>query len=133
MAARRRLFTWFGGLAPSARAGIAAAAFVTMSAGVLLGLPYTPSSAPWLKPTVAPSETVQTPSVLKPSIVPAATTSAQAKTPSAATTAPQTTRSVYYEDCAQASKSGAAPMTSGQPGYRPELDLKRNGVACESK
>lgn len=104
-----------------------------MSAGVILGLPYTPSSAPWPKPTVAPSETVQTPAVLKPSIVPAATTSAPARTPSAATTALQTTRSVYFEDCAQASRSGAAPMTSGQPGYRPELDPNQNGVACESK
>jgi len=40
---------------------------------------------------------------------------------------------VYYKDCAQASKAGAAPITIGQPGYRTGLDPKGNGVACEPK
>ena len=188
VSARRLLFTWFGGLALSAKAGIAIAAFVTMSAGVVIGEPYTPTSAPWLTPDMAPYQTVQTPSPLEPAMVEAATptqsatsgsrtvarqtgTSApstvqptavvtaldvgptatkiatkiattmapattkaaatQGKTTAVATTAPQTTSSVYYKNCAQASKSGAAPITSGQPGYRTGLDPNHNGVACE--
>ena len=184
VAARRLLLTWFGGLALSAKAGIAIAAFVTMSAGVVIGAPYTPTSAPWLTPDMAPYQTVQTPSPLEPAMVEAAaptqsatsgsrtvarqtgtstpstvqptgvvtaldvgptatkiattmapaTTKAaatQGKTTAVATTAPQTTSSVYYKNCAQASKSGAAPITSGQPGYRTGLDPNHNGVACE--
>ena len=182
-AARRRASAWFGGLALTAQAGIVIAAFVTMSAGVAIGAPYTPSWAPWLTPTVAPYRTAQTPSPLKPSVVeaatpsdaspgsrtsakptgtsaptiqptsalttatvaetgtrvatmmaPAATTSApQGKKASIATTAPQTTSSVYYKNCAAASKAGAAPITIGQPGYRTGLDPNGNGVACEPK
>jgi|SRR5665811_2019721 Excalibur calcium-binding domain len=165
VAARRHLFTWFGGLALSAKAGIATAAFVTMSAGVVIGAPFTPTSAPWLKPTVAPYETGQTPSVLRPSMVQAATPTSSASSVSGsrstakptgtsapstvqptsapataaveptstrtATTAPQTTSSVYYKSCAAASKAGAAPITIGQPGYRTGLDPNGNGVACE--
>ena len=74
-AARRHAVAWFGGLALSAQAGIVTAAFVTMSAGVVIGAPYTPSWAPWLTPTVAPYRTAQTPSPLKPSVVEAATPS----------------------------------------------------------
>ena len=153
VAARRHLFTWFGGLALSAKAGIATAAFVTMSAGVVIGAPFTPTSASWLTPNVAPYETVQTPSPLRPSIVEAATptptvvstreasrmgpvtttTAFPGKTASAATAALQTSTSAYYTTCAQASKAGAAPITSGQPGYRIGLDPNRNGIACESK
>jgi len=168
-AARRRALAWFGGLALTARAGIVIAAFVTMSAGVAIGAPYTPSWAPWLTPTVAPYRTAQTPSPLKASVVeaatpndasrtiqptsalttatvaetgtrvattmaPATTTAApQAKKASKATTAPQTTSSVYYNNCAAASKAGAAPITIGQPGYRTGLDPNGNGVACEPK
>ena len=179
--ARRNLFQWFGGLALSAKAGIATAAFVTMSAGVVIGAPYTPSSVPWLTPAVAGYDTLQTPSALNPSMVvaasatpsgasttargttrpsvtatpttqqpagattsaavatssrlattmaPATTASTQAKTTAKATTA-QTSASVYYKNCVQASKSGAAPITSGQPGYRVGLDPNHNGVACE--
>src|SRR5450759_5963242 len=72
-AARRHAVAWFGGLALTAQAGIVITAFVTMSAGVAIGAPYTPSWAPWLMPTVAPYRTAQTPSPLKPSVVEAAT------------------------------------------------------------
>jgi len=170
-AARRRALAWFGGLALTAQAGIVIAAFVTMSAGVAIGAPYTPSRAPWLPPAVEPYRTAQSPSPLKPSVVEAATpndaspssrtsaptiqpTSApttatvaetgtrvattmapataapQAAKASKVTTAPQTTSSVYYTNCAQASTAGAAPITIGQPGYRTGLDPNGNGVAC---
>jgi hypothetical protein len=183
-AARRHLFTWFGGLALSAKAGIATAAFVTMSAGVVIGAPYTPTSAPWFTPQVAPYATQQTPAPLKPSMVEAATpttsptpgsarsttqrtsqqtatsgattqlptgattetsapsasraattmasaSSSAKKTTATATAGVQASASVSYKNCAQASRSGAAPITSGQPGYRPGLDPNHNGVACE--
>ena len=183
LAARHHVFSWFGGLALTAKAGIATAFFVTMSAGVVIGAPYTPTSAPWLTPTVASYETLQTPSALQPSVVEAATplltaggsgtsknarptgtstaatkqptseatatsTGAVATTTKLATTmapatsatttsktatALPTSASVYYKNCAEASKSGAAPITSGQPGYRTGLDLNRNGIACEPK
>jgi len=174
VAARRHAVAWFGGLALSAQAGIVIAAFVTVSAGVVIGAPYTPSRAPWLPPAVEPYRTAQSPSPLKPSVVEAATpsdaspssrtsaptiqpTSApttatvaetgtrvattmapataapQAKKASQATTAPQTTSSVYDKNCTAASKAGAAPITIGQPGYRTGLDPNGNGVACEPK
>jgi hypothetical protein len=68
---------------------------------------------------------------LATTMAPATTTApTKAKTTAQATTA-QTTASAYYKNCAQASKSGAAPITSGQPGYRQGLDPNHNGVACE--
>ena len=73
VAARRHAVAWFGGLALSAQAGIVIAAFVTVSAGVVIGAPYTPSRAPWLPPAVAPYRTAQSPSPLKPSVVEAVT------------------------------------------------------------
>ncbi|WP_394940673.1 excalibur calcium-binding domain-containing protein [Psychromicrobium sp. YIM B11713] len=38
---------------------------------------------------------------------------------------------VYYANCAEARKAGAAPLHIGQPGYRPKLDGDHDGVACE--
>jgi hypothetical protein len=40
--------------------------------------------------------------------------------------------SVYFGSCADAKAAGAAPLYSGQPGYRAGLDRDRDGVACES-
>ena len=37
----------------------------------------------------------------------------------------------YYRNCAHARRSGAAPISRGQPGYRSELDADGDGVACE--
>lgn len=39
---------------------------------------------------------------------------------------------VYYPNCASARASGAAPIFTGQPGYRAGLDRDLDGVACES-
>ena len=177
VAGRIGFVSWFGGLALSAKAAIATAAFVTVSAGVVIGAPYTPTSMPWLPPAVAPSAYHQSPSPLKPSMVEAANPSAgtgssaprstykstatagaptsahsaagsvatppttmgsatttmpvQGKPTDKATNAPETSASEYYKSCAEAVKSGAAPITSGQPGYRIGLDSNHNGVACE--
>ncbi|GAB0106537.1 hypothetical protein JMUB6875_55230 [Nocardia sp. JMUB6875] len=38
---------------------------------------------------------------------------------------------VYYANCAEARKAGAAPIKKGEPGYRPALDRDNDGVACE--
>ncbi len=39
--------------------------------------------------------------------------------------------SVYYPNCAAARAAGAAPLSRGQPGYRPGLDGDHDGHACE--
>lgn len=36
-----------------------------------------------------------------------------------------------YRSCAAARAAGAAPMRRGQPGYNPDLDGDRDGIACE--
>ena len=41
------------------------------------------------------------------------------------------TNDIYYPNCAAARAVGAAPITRGQPGYRPELDDDGDGIACE--
>ncbi|MDV2477537.1 DUF1524 domain-containing protein [Rhodococcus zopfii] len=44
---------------------------------------------------------------------------------------PQDGAPVYFENCAAARAAGAAPLYAGQPGYRPEMDGDRDGIACE--
>jgi len=46
--------------------------------------------------------------------------------------APAPTASAYYPDCAAAEAAGAAPISRGRPGYRPELDRDGDGVACDT-
>ena len=38
----------------------------------------------------------------------------------------------YFANCTAAKEAGAAPLYVGDPGYRPELDRDRDGVACET-
>lgn len=38
---------------------------------------------------------------------------------------------VYYPNCSAARAAGAAPIYEGEPGYAPELDRDRDGIACE--
>ena len=45
--------------------------------------------------------------------------------------APPAPTSVYYANCAAARAAGAAPLRTGQPGYRAQMDGDRDGVACE--
>jgi hypothetical protein len=37
----------------------------------------------------------------------------------------------YYPRCAAARAAGVAPLHVGEPGYRPQLDADRDGIACE--
>ncbi|HZA17504.1 MAG TPA: excalibur calcium-binding domain-containing protein [Pseudonocardiaceae bacterium] len=39
--------------------------------------------------------------------------------------------SVYYENCDAAWTAGAAPIKSGESGYRSELDRDHDGIACD--
>lgn len=36
----------------------------------------------------------------------------------------------YYADCDDVRRAGKAPIETGDPGYRLELDRDHNGVAC---
>jgi len=49
----------------------------------------------------------------------------------AAPAAPPASTAVYYANCAAARAAGAAPLRTGQPGYRQQMDGDRDGVACE--
>lgn len=42
-----------------------------------------------------------------------------------------TQQNVYYKNCTEARRAGAAPLYRGDPGYRPELDRDHDGIACE--
>ena len=42
-----------------------------------------------------------------------------------------TAAGVYYRNCNEARAAGAAPLRFGEPGYRPEMDGDRDGIACE--
>ncbi|MFW6188720.1 MAG: GmrSD restriction endonuclease domain-containing protein [Actinomycetota bacterium] len=46
-------------------------------------------------------------------------------------TEPSSSGGTSYADCAAARAAGAAPLRSGDPGYRPGMDGDRDGVACE--
>ncbi|WP_347878339.1 excalibur calcium-binding domain-containing protein, partial [Actinomyces sp. ZJ308] len=37
----------------------------------------------------------------------------------------------YYANCKEARAAGAAPMYQGDPGYRPDLDRDKDGIACD--
>ena len=39
----------------------------------------------------------------------------------------------FYANCDEAKAAGAAPMYKGDPGYRPELDRDKDGIACDKK
>lgn len=40
-------------------------------------------------------------------------------------------RSVLYASCDEVRAAGKAPLRSGEPGYRPEMDADGDGIACE--
>ncbi len=37
----------------------------------------------------------------------------------------------YYSGCNDARAAGVAPLSIGEPGYRPEMDGDGDGIACE--
>lgn len=80
----------------------------------------------------APAKTVTAPAstVTAPPVTVTAAGAQQAA--DATTTAAQQGSDVYYANCTEAKAAGAAPLYSGQPGYRSALDRDGDGVACES-
>lgn len=90
--------------------------------------------------TVQPATTrppVRTTAVENPSVV---TTEQETTTPPETTgsTTEETTvltttsdASTYYSSCADARAAGAAPLHTGDPGYRAGLDRDHDGIACE--
>lgn len=106
----------------------------------------TPSPAPMPSPTStpSPSPTTQAPTP-EPSPEPAAPepeptpeTDAQGSGGGGAAQEPAplpepVLKKEYYANCKEARAAGAAPLYQGDPGYRPELDRDRDGVACEVK
>jgi len=38
----------------------------------------------------------------------------------------------HYATCEDAIRAGAAPLEIGMPGYRPDLDPDKDGIACDS-
>jgi hypothetical protein len=52
--------------------------------------------------------------------------------PPASDPVPPSSTGAYYSNCTEARAAGAAPLYTGEPGYRPGLDRDNDGVACES-
>ncbi|MEV6658656.1 excalibur calcium-binding domain-containing protein [Nocardia fluminea] len=94
----------------------------------------TVSSASTIAPTttvevpIVPTTTIQLPPPVEAPLPPA---TLEVPTPRASASAPQTPASAYYKNCDAARAAGAAPIHIGEPGYRPELDRNKDGVACE--
>ncbi|MEV4206647.1 excalibur calcium-binding domain-containing protein [Nocardia salmonicida] len=79
-----------------------------------------------------PTTTVAAPP--PPVVVPAPTTTVDIPAPRiAAVPEPEAPApaSAYYKNCAAAKAAGAAPLHTGDPGYRSGLDRDGDGVACE--
>ncbi|MGE5704540.1 MAG: thermonuclease family protein [Clostridia bacterium] len=46
-------------------------------------------------------------------------------------TTPEGKQEVFYNSCKEARAAGATPLRRGEPGYRPEMDGDKDGIACE--
>jgi hypothetical protein len=82
--------------------------------------PAAPAPAPEVAPAAAPA----------PAAVPPAPAAPAPVVPPPAPAAPAP--AAYYANCAAARAAGAAPLFTGQAGYRAGLDRDSDGVACES-
>jgi hypothetical protein len=92
-----------------------------------------PSSTPSPTPPAIAEPTTAAPATTSPPATRTTTTTTRpAAPPTTRTTTTKPPTSVYYRTCADAKAAGAAPLYRGDPGYRPELDRDRDGVACES-
>ena len=91
-------------------------------AAVLAGCPDTTGPASGQAPAPAAPAEPQPAAPPAPAPAPAA--------PAPAVPAPGA-GDVYYQNCAAARSAGAAPLRTGQPGYRVQMDGDRDGLACE--
>jgi hypothetical protein len=81
--------------------------------------PAAPAPAPEVAPAAAPA----------PAVVPPAPAAPAPVVPPPAPAAPAP--AAYYANCAAARAAGAAPLFTGQAGYRAGLDRDSDGGACE--
>jgi hypothetical protein len=91
-----------------------------------------PAAAPAVQTTV-PQQVVQVPTPAKrpaPSVVRAPRV-APAPAPKTAEAEQSDQTAAYYKNCAAARAAGAAPLRTGDPGYRSGLDRDSDGIACE--
>ncbi|WP_240686811.1 excalibur calcium-binding domain-containing protein [Amycolatopsis suaedae] len=119
---------------------------IALAAGVLLsacGMSGQDPGAPATRTVISQVTVTQSPTSVTTS--PTTTTSAPvvtelldppdpppAPTPKKkATTPKEEPASVYYKNCTEARKAGAAPVYRGDPGYAPHLDRDDDGVGCE--
>lgn len=82
---------------------------------------YSPPSYTYSPPTYAYTPTYEAPAPQAP---------ARQYVPAPVVQEPQQ-QSAYYKNCAAARAAGAAPMRTGDPGYRSALDRDGDGIACE--
>jgi hypothetical protein len=83
-------------------------------AAMVLGLTGGYAWSTWSKPSAAAAFNTRTAPSAKPG-----QTSAEIE------------QTAYYATCAAARDAGQAPLMSGQPGYREELDPDGDGIACQ--
>lgn len=91
---------------------------ITVRKKVGSAAPVAPPAKPEPEPEPVPEPEPERPAVPAP---PPADSSPDAST----------SGSPYYSNCAAARAAGAAPLYSGDPGYRAGLDRDSDGVACE--
>lgn len=89
-------------------------ALILLVAAVMLGLTGGYAWSKWSKPSAA--EAMNTPS--GPSAKPGET-------------AEEVEQTASFANCDAARAAGKAPLMSGQPGYRDELDPDGDGIACQ--
>ena len=100
-----------------------------------------PTPTPTPTPTPSPSPTTQAPppepstppETQEPEPTPEADTQGGGGGAAPAPAPEPKQESTYYPNCKAAKAAGAAPLYQGEPGYRPELDRDKDGVACEIK
>jgi hypothetical protein len=96
--------------------------------------PVSPDPAPALV-AAAPAAEAGVPAVVAPQPVIAPQPAVAAPKVPHRTAAPAPTASsggsAYYQNCAAARAAGAAPLSTGDPGYRAGLDRDGDGIACE--
>jgi hypothetical protein len=126
--------------------GLTTSTLVIGISALVLGAVMGPhEEAPTTNPASAPPAVPQLTAPASPPVAVAPAQPAKRPIPTVARTArvvpmpaPQTAEAeqsdqsaAYYKNCAAARAAGAAPLRTGDPGYRAGLDRDGDGIACE--
>ncbi|MEC3915847.1 excalibur calcium-binding domain-containing protein [Nocardia sp. CDC160] len=103
---------------------------LTATTAALLAVTTGPATAETLAAPAIPSQFHAAPAEL-PAEIPAVPATTTARDLLDTTGLVVRADDVYYKNCTEARKAGAAPIKKGEPGYRPALDRDNDGVACE--